>query len=265
MPDNYLLRSAIAIGLAALTSPAMAGGGAGIPGTGATEFTQIMNNAELISLGGQSAQQIVNQVSQITNQVTQIQNQLRQYENMLQNTMQLPNHIWGQVAKDIQSLQSAVQKGQAIAYSMGNLDNALKQRFASYTDFQANLPNATNYSETYKTWTTTNRDTISGTLAAAGLTSSQFSTEESTMSQLRSQSQSADGQMKALQVGHQIAAQQVEQMQKLRGMVSQQAVMMGTWYQSEQAKKDATQVAKEDFFKDMAPATTGGQKMEPKW
>ena len=263
MQNNYLLRSAIALGLSALTSPAMAGGA--VPGTGATEFTQIMNNAELISLGGQSATQISNQVSQITNQVTQIENQIRAYQNMLQNTAQLPAHIWGQVANDINSLQKIVQQGQSIAYSMGNLDDTLKQRFSSYGQFQSNLPNSTNYSATYQTWSNTNRDTIGGTLAAAGMTSTQFATEESTMTQLRAQSESADGQMKALQVGHQIAAQQVEQMQKLRGLVSQQAVMMGTWYQSQQAQKDVAQAAKEDFFKEVSPSTSGGQTMAPRW
>ncbi len=73
--------------------------------------------------------------------------------------------------------------------------------------------------------------------AAAGLTADQFSSEDRRWSQLRSQSESADGQMKALQVGHQIAAQEVAQMQKLRGLVSQQMTMMATWYQSSNRKK----------------------------
>ena len=265
MLNNFLRRSATALALLSVCSPAIAGGGAGVPGTGSTEFTQIMNNAELVSLGGQSAQQITNQVTQITNQLTQIQNQIRAYENMLQNTAQLPSHIWGQVEQDIASLQSTVQKGQSIAYSMGNLDDALKQRFSSYTQFQTNLPNAQNYSATYQTWSNTNRDTISGTLSAAGLTASQFSTEADTMAQLRSQSETADGQMKALQVGHQIAAQQIEQIQKLRGVISQQTVMMGTWYQSKQAQADLGQAARESFFKASSPPTSGGQAMELKW
>jgi P-type conjugative transfer protein TrbJ len=66
-------------------------------------------------------------------------------------------------------------------------------------------------------------------------------------------------------VGHQIAAQQVEQFQKLRGLVSQQTVMMGTWYQSEQARKDLGQAAREDFLKEVSPPTSGGQTMEPRW
>jgi len=97
------------------------------------------------------------------------------------------------------------------------------------------------------------------------LTAHQFDTEEGTMSALRSMSQSADGQMKALQVGHQIAAQQVAQMQKLRGLVSQQMTMMGTWLQAEQTDKDLAQARRENFFKATAPSTSGGEKMKVEW
>ena len=85
------------------------------------------------------------------------------------------------------------------------------------------------------------------------------------MRQLRAMSETADGQMKALQVGHEIAAQQVAQTQKLRGLVAQQMTMMGTWYQSEQAKQDLAQARREKFFNATAPSTSGGQAMEPRW
>lgn len=41
--------------------------------------------------------------------------------------------------------------------------------------------------------------------------------------------------------------------------------MMATWYQSEQAKKDLAQTRREEFFNSTAPATSGGQEMEPRW
>jgi P-type conjugative transfer protein TrbJ len=85
------------------------------------------------------------------------------------------------------------------------------------------------------------------------------------MSSLRSMSESADGQMKALQVGHQIAAQQVSQMQKLRGLVSQQMTMMGTWLQTEQTDKDLAQARREKFFNADVTTIPSGQKMEPRW
>lgn len=231
----------------------------------ATEWTQLANNAQLIDLLKSSGLQVDNQLTQITQLAEQIQNQLKIYENMLQNTAQLPDHIWGQVESDLNRLRSVVDHGQSISFSMGNADDVLQQRFKSYADLKTNLPNAESFSSTYQSWSDTNRDTIGSTLKAASLTADQFDTEEGTMGSLRSMSESADGQMKALQVGHQIAAQQVSQMQKLRGLVSQQMTMMGTWLQTEQTDKDLAQARREEFFKSTAPSTSGGEKMKVEW
>lgn len=231
----------------------------------ATEWTQLANNAELISLVGKSAEQVNNQIKQITQLAEQIQNQINIYNNLLQNTAQLPDHIWGQVENDLKKLQDVVEQGQGVAFSMGNIDDVLKQRFQSFAEMKSSLPNGQNFSTTYQGWSDTNRDTIAGTLKAANLTAEQFSSEETTMSSLRSMSESADGQMKALQVGHQIATQQVAQMQKLRGLVSQQMTMMGTWFQSEQAQKDLAQARREQFFNAPSTDIRNGQTMEPRW
>ncbi len=261
---EFLRGTAIAaIALPLIARSAFAGGGA--LGGGATEWTQMLNNSELIALVGKSAEQVNNQIKQITQLAEQITNQLNIYKNLVQNTAQLPARIWGQVAGELNKLKTIVSQGQGIAFSMGNLDDVLKQRFKSFADFKSNLPDGSSFSQTYQNWSSTNRDTISGTLRAAGLTADQFSTEEATMSQLRSQSESADGQMKALQVGHSIATQQVAQMQKLRGLVSQQMTMMATWYQSEQAEKDLSQARRQEFFKSTAPSTSVGQEMRPRW
>jgi P-type conjugative transfer protein TrbJ len=231
----------------------------------ATEWTQLMNNFELVSLVGQSAEQIENQITQITQLAEQIQNQIRIYENMLQNTARLPSHVWGEVERDLGRLRQVVVQGHGIAFSMGNIDDVLSQRFQSYTDFKSDLPQGQDVSKAWQGWSETNRGTIAGTLEAAGLTADQFSSEEATMRRLRSMSETAGGQMKALQVGHQIAAQQVAQTQKLRGLVSQQMTMMGTWYRSEQAKEDLARALQENFFATTLPDVRGGQVMEPRW
>jgi P-type conjugative transfer protein TrbJ len=231
----------------------------------ATEWTQLLNNAELVGLAGQSAEQIQNQVTQIGQLAEQIQNQLRIYENMLQNTQQLPDHVWGQVEADLARLEQLVAQGDGIAFSLGHIDEVLKQRFESFAAFQAGLANGASFSDSYQSWSDTNRETIAATLRAAGLTFEQFGSEEATMSQLRTMSASAIGQMQALQVGHDIAAQQVAQIQKLRGLMSQQVTMMATWYQSEQAAKDLAQTRREAFFSYTPPSATGGQQMEPRW
>ena len=110
MPSAFsrTARIAIAAILSASSATSTHAGGGGF--FGATEFTQILNNGELVGLVGQSAEQIQNQVTQITQLAEQIQNQLRIYENMLQNTLTLPSHVWGQVESDLMQLQSLVQQ-----------------------------------------------------------------------------------------------------------------------------------------------------------
>ncbi|WP_065091840.1 P-type conjugative transfer protein TrbJ [Rhizobium leucaenae] len=240
---------------------ALAGSATGV----ATEWTQLANNAQLVDLLKSNGLQVDNQLTQISQLAEQIQNQLKIYDNMLQNTAQLPKHIWGEVERDLSELRGVVDEGQSIAFSMANADDVLQQRFKSYANFKTNLPKGENFSSTYQSWSDTNRDTIAGTLRAASLTADQFDTEEGTMDELRSMSQSADGQMKALQVGHQIATQQVSQLQKLRGLVSQQMTLMGTWLQSEQTEKDLAQARRERFFGATVNDIPEGQKMEPRW
>lgn len=262
--QNRLTTAGAAIMFVVTAAATETGHAGGVTGE-ATEWTQLLNNAELVALVGKSTEQVNNQVKQITQLAEQIQNQLNIYNNLLQNTARLPNHIWGQVEGDLKKLQAVVGQGQGIAFSMGNVDDVLKQRFQSFADFKTGLADGETFSGNYQTWSTTNRDTIAGTLKAAGLTANQFTSEESTMSSLRSMSETADGQMKALQVGHQIAAQQVAQFQKLRGLVSQQTTMMGTWFQSKQADKDLAQARRESFFSSTLPNVRGGQMMEPRW
>lgn len=241
--------------------PAYAGGATGA----ATEWTQLANNAELINLLEKSGVQIENQVKQIGQLAEQIQNQLKIYDNMLQNTARLPHHAWGKIEADLKHLQQVVDHGRGISFSMGNADDVLRQRFASYADFKTALPDGKTFSSQYQTWSDTNRDTIASSLKAANLTAGQFSSEEATMRSLRSLSETSDGQMKALQVGHQIAAEQVGQIQKLRGLVSQQMTMMGTWYQTNQTDKDLAQARRERFFNGPAQLGTEGQKLELRW
>ena len=188
MPHRYsssnrwfacLAAAALAIG----TAPSARAGTA----TGAaTEWTQLANNAQLVDLMKSSGIQVDNQLAQISQLAEQIENQLKIYQNMLQNTARLPDHVWGQVESDLNQLRGIIEKGQGIAFSMGNADDVLQQRFKSYADLKINLPDNATFSSTYQSWSNTNRDTIASSLRAASLTAGQFDSEEETMSSWRS-------------------------------------------------------------------------------
>ena len=81
-------------------------------GVWATEITQLLNHVQLMQ--------------QYIQQVQMVQNNFLRYTNMLQNTRVLPNQMVGPVLQDLNQLARIVVGGQALAYSMSNL-NALRE------------------------------------------------------------------------------------------------------------------------------------------
>lgn len=236
-----------AILIGALMQPVAHAGGGGFTG-GALEITQLANNVELVAIYGEEVTQVAKMVDQINNQITMIANQLNMYTNMLDNTGTLTSQIWGNVFPELQSLASVVQQGQAIAYSMSNLDSLFASRFQNYGDYMATSYGPSNYRTDYKDWYTTQRDGIHGALKSAQLQANQFGSEEATLNQLENMSQTATGRMRALQVGNQIAMQQVRQNQKLRELVMSQIQLQGNYLAAEASKDAARQARAEKFF-----------------
>jgi P-type conjugative transfer protein TrbJ len=193
----------------------------------ATEWTQIANNIQLINSNIQLVQQLAQQVLM--------------YKDMVQNTKVLPSQIFGPIRQDISQLAAIVQTGQALAYSMGNLDGEFRSRFPGYA-------RSGNWFQDYKTWTDTSLDTMLGTLKAAGLQGDELQSEQGILSTLEQMASDSDGRLEALQVVGDIAEQQIQQLMKLRQIMladlqSKQA------YQAGQVQKEAaTQAGVEQFF-----------------
>ena len=204
-------------------------------GAFATEFTQLLNHGQM--------------VMSYIRQGTQLSNELSMYAEQIRNGLALPSHIYGTINTDLTALSTIVQGGQALAYSLANLDTQFRNTFTGY----GTSPNR--YFANYKGWANTTLDTLRGTLRAAGLQNSQLSSEEAVLSTLRTQAQSPNGAVRAIQVMGDIAEQQTEQLMKLRQIMladlsSKQA------YQAAQIQKDAAgTAATEQFF---TPSSTTG-------
>lgn len=237
---------AVAVALAASISfsapVARAGSVAGFGGS--TEITQLANNIELV-------QQYAQQVQAYATQLQQFQTQIQQYQNMVTNTLNIPNQVWGAVQADLMGIANVVKQGQALAYSATNIGTQFQNTFKGFQ-----FPAGFNYKTDYKNWSKTTMDSLKGALEAAGLQSQQFATEEGVLTSLRGMSQSAQGQMQAIQAGSQIAEQQVQQLQKLRQLMMLQLQSQNT-YLAAQENKDATiKAAKADAFQYQDPRGT---------
>lgn len=213
---------------------------------GSTELTQLANNIEL--------------VQSYLQQVQSYATQLQQYQNMVTNTLNIPNQLWGAVQADLQGVASVVQQGQALAYSAQNIGTQFQNTFKGFS-----YPAGFNFKTAYQDWSRATLDGLKGAFEAAKMQADSFATEEGVLQGLRNQSQSAQGQMQAIQVGSQIAEQQVQQLQKLRQLMMVQMQAQNSYMAAQEQKDAARTQAQEDFLQYANPnkghtAFRGGSK-----
>ncbi|TDQ37771.1 P-type conjugative transfer protein TrbJ [Tepidicella xavieri] len=232
-----IIAAIVSASLVAAVPPSFAGSVAGFGG--ATEITQLANNVELVNLYLQ--------------QVQSYATQLQQYQNMIQNTLNIPAQVWGAVEADLMSVANIVKQGQALAYSATNIASQFENTFKGFTF------TGTDFKKEYRDLSRKTLDTLKGALMAANMQSDQFANEEMTLKQLRTMSQSATGQMQAIQVGVQIAEQQVQQLQKLRQLMMAQLSQQNT-YLAAQEQKEATRKVAADRAFDVGDPTTNTHK-----
>jgi P-type conjugative transfer protein TrbJ len=235
------LRAAAAAGWLLVCAPAWAGGGGGY----ATEFTQILNNIELVKMVAQEAQEI--------------ENQLKMLEDMVRNTLALPEAVWGNTLGALMRLADVVRQGQALAYSLSNLDQEFRNRFKDYPSYLTHQYGVGELSAKYRQWSTETLDTVRASLDAVHLQAEDFTDEEATLRQLQHFSETASGRMQALQAGNQIAAQQVRQTQLLRQLMMTQMQMQGA-YLAAQTDRDNLQKAQSELFFGAMPGTVVGDE-----
>lgn len=219
------LAFALIVSLTSAAPMAFAGGGGGF--AGATEVTQLANNAEL--------------VAQVANSAQQVAQELQMYQNMVQNTLAVPNHLWSNVATDLNALKSIVQQGQAISFALSNVDAAFQQRYPGYRSPQ-------NYQQAYRSWSEGSLDSIRGAMNAAGLQANNFATEAGFLDQLQMLAGSASGRLQALQVGNMIAVEQAKQMQRLRALQMAQMQAQSNYMAAQQQTEATDRSTRSSFF-----------------
>lgn len=239
MQKKWLAKGTSAVAIVALIATATAiptEAHAGGVGPFATEYTQLLNYAEL--------------VGQLEKQVMMVENQMTQIADMARNGITITNQLFGTVASDITNLDKIVNTGQALAYTLSNMDGTFRLRFPGYVS-------TTNYGQQYSQWGQTSLDSTLGALHAAGLQNGQFNSDEALLKTLQAQSTSVVGRMQAIEVGNEIAENQAEQLMKLRQLMMADMQSKAA-FQSAQVQKDMTTQADIDNFFGQATISSDG-------
>jgi P-type conjugative transfer protein TrbJ len=209
---------------------------------GSTELTQIANNTLL----GQ-------QLTQMIEQVKNLQQQLEIQDQMLTDTKRqgksLDNYQWGNIQRDFDQITRIVRMGQGISYTLASVDEEYRRKYKGFDEFKKKKePYKKSYDSQYSQWSETNLDTVGGAMKAANMQSNQFSSEDRVLKELQTMSQTAEGRHQALQVGHQIAVQEVHQLQKLRALQLSQMQMQAAYQAQENSEKSYYRANRSEYF-----------------
>lgn len=182
-----------------------------------TVFSQALQYAKEVETAATTAQQL--------------ETQIQQYENMVQQGLSLPQSMFSQLTSNLSQIQSLYNQSTALAGNLTNFDSNFAAKFPGYNTYLTNTGQNPGYVQSfYNQWTQNGLDSNKTAMSVGGANINEIPSEDSTLSSLVNQSQSAAGRLQAIQAGNQIAAQQVQQMQKLRELVNAQIQNEGTYY-----------------------------------
>lgn len=177
------------------------------------------------------ALQLARDIETAINTWEQLQTQIQQYENMLKQGLSLPSSMFNRMTSDLQRLQSLYQQSKSLAGSLSNFDERFREQFGDYSRYLSqNGQNPGYMTANYKRWSEQGFDAMRVAMQASGQNVSAIASEDAMLAQLVARSQNAAGRMQAIQVGNEIAAQQVQQLQKLRQMLDAQIQSQSMWY-----------------------------------
>lgn len=180
------------------------------------------------------------------NTARQLQTQIQQYNDMMKQGLSLPNSLFNSITSDMHRLQAIYQDSRALAHSMTNLDRQFRDQFKGYEDYFKSISESSGYLPgQYEKWSARGFDNARTAMMAAGVNVSTFESEDALLRQLVQRSQTAQGRMQAIQAGNEIAAQQVQQLQKLRELLAAQITLQANWIaqQTEQQAQAAASMA----------------------
>ncbi|MBN2722366.1 MAG: P-type conjugative transfer protein TrbJ [Campylobacterales bacterium] len=233
MKQSKIFISFVAASVLAITAKAGTVAGFG----GATEFTQIANNSQLAAQYGKQLQQYATQIQQYQTAVQQFTNQVQSYKLMLQNIGQLPQTQWNQFASSVNKMRQIMDNTAGMTYTAANYDQMFKKLYPKYDTLLAS--GQVDPTSVYKSLSNQTNATVNDSLKRLNLTQADLENDVTTMRELQNVSQSAQGQLGAIQAANEIALHQTNTLKKLQQTMMLQANMQAQAVAADQQNKDA--------------------------
>ncbi len=227
-------------------SIAVGGGGLiGLSSRPATALTVTCVNCSTIF---NQLMEYVEAVDTQLNTARQLQTQIQQYANMVQQGLTLPDRVFNSITGKLQEVAGVYNSAQSIGRQVSNLDERFHQQFQGYQSYlNSTGTSASVMPGRYREWAEQGLDNARTALAAAGIHINTMSEEDAVLDQLVQRSSSASGRMQAIQAGNEIAAQNVQQLQRLRDLLATQVTLQSNYIAQEVERTAAENAFNERF------------------
>jgi P-type conjugative transfer protein TrbJ len=200
--------------------------------------------------------QYAKEAQSMATQLQQYQTELQQYANMVTNTMAIPQQVWSTAQSDILRVQALSNAASLLSGNSGSLISRL-QSASSYAGQAGSLTDIpgqiTGYQQTIG-------NNLSAMGKALGLQQGMEAKNAALLSSLQTHSQSAVGQMQALQAGNELAHQQATQLLQIQATLTSTAQMQATQMAVEADRKAREDAALLHFAQPPSITTTGYQQ-----
>ena len=189
---------------------------------GATEWTQLLNNAQLgslVSLEGSSLAQMAQNVSANLEQVRTL---TQTYQAVMQNTQSLPDSFKDKAMEPILQMRTILEEASAVARSGRSLDVFLRSDAITDPLYDDTPLESARLSEKYDEWLTTWNGALESGLRQAGLTFEDVGSDAALIDAIQGRIGTEQGHMQALQVANELAGTAATQLADLRMLTASQ-------------------------------------------
>lgn len=214
------LCAVVMLGVTAAPCSLWAGSVAGFGG--ATEWTQLLNNAKLIELVGLEGQGLAQDAQILSANLDQLRTINATYQTMLYNAQSLPDSFKDQVLENVLQMRSVLEEAGAVARDGRSLDMFLRSDAITDPLYESGNLDDTRLTERYTDWLDSWNGSLESGLRQAGLTFESVQDDAALIDAIQGRLGSEQGQLQALQAANEIAATMTSQMVDLRSLTASQ-------------------------------------------
>lgn len=175
-------------------------------------------------------------------------NQIKQLKNQVRNLSKLKNLEWGDADSQLKNLANIAAQGQALSFSVENLNQEWDNRFKGYDVYKKHAINDINSTQQYKRWATTLTDTAKSSLSVANQLAKMQRDDSRVLKNIQSHTANADGAVQIGQATNELLLQVSTSLQKLQTLMQSDISMTATSIATATDKLDAQQANTDKYY-----------------